>query len=397
MKHTENNEIDLLLRSLAKREGSRSASSTSDSAIQPSGVHLDADELNSFAEHTLPAGTRARYMSHVVDCTRCRQIVTELTAAAGLPLFKIQSEQKVTSFWRRLGAFLSPSVLRYAVPALAILAVFTVGVITLRQRNSPEFVAQNQEAPLRTVSETRNNQPDNAGVQAPTAGSGNLALKSPDRLVGKTDLPAKAGENVGAGAGQTTADSASGLLAKDAPKPSIVTDGQPATQPTFAPEPVPAPPAAVSQQKATAPAEVSKNEVTAKQKEQPESGFLVRDMRDERSAQDKEAAMSRSRKAAAAGRGGVGVQSMEPSRQESEAKRADGDSQTRAVEGRRFRREGNAWVDTAYDGSRPATTVVRGSEQYRALIADEPGIRLIAEKLSGEIVLVWKGRAYRIR
>ena len=42
-------------------------------------------------------------------------------------------------------------------------------------------------------------------------------------------------------------------------------------------------------------------------------------------------------------------------------------------------------------------TVVRGSEQYRVLIADEPGIRTIAESLAGEVIVVWKGRAYRIR
>ena len=84
-------------------------------------------------------------------------------------------------------------------------------------------------------------------------------------------------------------------------------------------------------------------------------------------------------------------------RQEAEEKRGDEDSETRAVEGRRFRRRGNAWIDTAYDDSRPTLTVVRGSEQYRALVADEPAIRSIAEKLSGEVVVVWKGRAYRIR
>lgn len=396
MKHTENNEIDLLLRSLAKREGSRSASSTSGSVIPPSGAHLDADELNSFAEHTLPEATRARYMSHVVDCTRCRQIVTELTAAAGFPVVKIESEQKATSFWQSLSAFLSPSVLRYAVPALAILAVITVGVITLRQQNRAQLVAQNQEAPFETAPDTRNNQPDDAAVQAPPTAPGNLALKVPESSVSRTESPAKAGEKVGTSAAPTTTDSVSGLMAKDAPKPSIVTDGQPATQPTFAPEPAPAPPAAL-QQKAAPPAEVSKNEVLAKQKEQQDTGFLSREMRDERAAEDKEAVMSRSRKAAGAGRGGVGAQPMNARREESDSKRNDEDTQTRAVEGRRFRRQGNTWVDTAYDASRPTTTVVRGSEQYRALVADEPGIRLIAEKLSGEVVLVWKGRAYRIR
>ena len=395
MKHTENNEIDLLLRSLAKREGSRSAWSTSSSEIQPLDAHLDADELNSFAEHTLPAATRARYMSHVVDCTRCRKIVTELTAAAGLPVFKIQSEQKVASFWQSLGAFLSPAVLRYAVPALAILAVITVGVLTLRQQNRSEFVARNQDAPLRSAPATQIDQPSNATTQSPVAGTGNLASKKPESPA-RTDRPAKAGEEVGVSAGQTT-DSGSGLMAKDAPKPPIVTDGQRASQPTFAPEPAPAPAAAAIQSKTTPPAEVSKNEVVAKQPEQPQPGLAARETRDLREAEDKEAAMSRSRKAAAAGRGGVGIQTMEPSRGEAQAKRADEDSQTRTVEGRRFRRQGNTWVDTTYDGSRPTTTVVRGSEQYRALVADEPGIRLIAEKLSGEVVLVWKGRAYRIR
>jgi len=42
-------------------------------------------------------------------------------------------------------------------------------------------------------------------------------------------------------------------------------------------------------------------------------------------------------------------------------------------------------------------SVPRGSEQYRVLVADEPSIRRIADELDGEIVVVWKGRTYRIR
>ena len=41
--------------------------------------------------------------------------------------------------------------------------------------------------------------------------------------------------------------------------------------------------------------------------------------------------------------------------------------------------------------------VSRGSEQFRALIADEPALRSIAEQLGGEVIVVWKGTAYRIR
>jgi hypothetical protein len=41
--------------------------------------------------------------------------------------------------------------------------------------------------------------------------------------------------------------------------------------------------------------------------------------------------------------------------------------------------------------------VRRNSEQYRALISDEPEIGRIADALGGELIVVWKGRAYRIK
>jgi hypothetical protein len=71
--------------------------------------------------------------------------------------------------------------------------------------------------------------------------------------------------------------------------------------------------------------------------------------------------------------------------------------ETRSVSGRRFTREGNAWVDTDYDSSRSTIKVTRGSDQFRALVADEPGIRAIADQLSGTVIVVWKNRAYRIQ
>jgi hypothetical protein len=68
----------------------------------------------------------------------------------------------------------------------------------------------------------------------------------------------------------------------------------------------------------------------------------------------------------------------------------------RSVGGRQFVRRGGAWTDTAYRGQ-ATTNVRRGSDQYRALIADEPGLRAIADQLGGEVIIVWNGRAYRIR
>jgi hypothetical protein len=72
-------------------------------------------------------------------------------------------------------------------------------------------------------------------------------------------------------------------------------------------------------------------------------------------------------------------------------------AETISVAGRRFRKHGSVWIDVAYSSSQGTTNVTRGSEQYRALIADEPGIRTIAEQLKGEVIVVWKGHVYRIR
>ena len=69
----------------------------------------------------------------------------------------------------------------------------------------------------------------------------------------------------------------------------------------------------------------------------------------------------------------------------------------RDVSGRRFRRQGSAWVDTAYTSATATTNITRGSEQYRALVADEPELQRIVSQLSGEVIVLWKGRAYRFR
>jgi hypothetical protein len=72
------------------------------------------------------------------------------------------------------------------------------------------------------------------------------------------------------------------------------------------------------------------------------------------------------------------------------------EGETRTVAGRRFRKQRGMWVDIAYAGA-ATTDFTRGSEQYRGLVADEPEIKKIADQLDGQIIVVWKGRAYRIR
>ena len=65
-------QIDVLLRRYARKSPTNATTE-----------HLDADELNAFAEGSLPAAARARYVSHLLDCDNCRQIVSQLTISSG--------------------------------------------------------------------------------------------------------------------------------------------------------------------------------------------------------------------------------------------------------------------------------------------------------------------------
>src|SRR5256886_6811287 len=149
MKQANNNEVDLLLRSLVRgrdepalrkllRSGDRNAVASE---------HLDADELNSYAEGVLPAPARARYTAHLADCEKCRGIVTNLTLKTGAIDRQKEIEQQIRiTFWQKLGVLFSFPVLRYAIPAFAVFAVIAVGVVALRQQRRSQFVAQNQPA-----------------------------------------------------------------------------------------------------------------------------------------------------------------------------------------------------------------------------------------------------------
>lgn len=79
-----------------------------------------------------------------------------------------------------------------------------------------------------------------------------------------------------------------------------------------------------------------------------------------------------------------------PPQGESEISRAQ-------VAGRRFTRQRGVWTDRSYTSAQQTFIVTRDSEQYRALVADEPSIGRIAEQLNGEVVVVVKNSAYRIR
>ncbi|HLA95807.1 MAG TPA: hypothetical protein VK612_08805, partial [Pyrinomonadaceae bacterium] len=66
---------------------------------------------------------------------------------------------------------------------------------------------------------------------------------------------------------------------------------------------------------------------------------------------------------------------------------------TKNVSGKGFQFRNGAWYDNAYRGQ-STTNIRRRTDEYKNL---NSGVRVIAESLSGVVVVVWKDKAYRIQ
>ncbi|MCA1591428.1 MAG: zf-HC2 domain-containing protein [Acidobacteria bacterium] len=158
--------------------------------------HMDADELNAYAENALPAGARARYTSHLADCDECRKIVINLavTADAAGKLEKRAAVVPVAtphgSTWRAwLGALFAPGVMRYAVPLVALCIVGAITFIAVRTRrdeslatlqtrtneDSREAISKGESPAASSTSATITQSPEQAAANSQT---GNAAPSS---------------------------------------------------------------------------------------------------------------------------------------------------------------------------------------------------------------------------
>ncbi|HEV7682231.1 MAG TPA: zf-HC2 domain-containing protein [Pyrinomonadaceae bacterium] len=388
MKQTNHNEVDLLLWSLARGRETAAWQSSPDVGDREgvSSAHLDADELNSYAEGVAPAPARARYTEHLADCAACRGIVVGLSQAAGVAnRLEVPEQKGGTSLWQKFGALLSPPVLRIAVSAMVLIAVVGIAFVALRQRNG-SLLAQNEPASKALPAAQKNTEPlVNPTPQAQTRTSGGLVSVTPSQAPEKQITA----DNKTAGVEEAPPVAIAKAAPKDA-EPSV--DGADAgeSQP-FAREPkAAAPPAPMLETEKSA--ELAKEQNARREDRARDQDEVLKnevdDIHGPNRARNSPAATATQRGGVALGRGGPS--SADKSKKAPEA-------ETRTVMGRHFTREGDAWVDVAYDFSRATVRFSRGSDQFRALVADEPGIRTIAEQLNGVVIVVWKGRAYRIQ
>ena len=429
MKHSDSTEMDRLLRRHARRGGEtllarRGASDDAAAGAAGSGAHLDADEMNAYAEGALPEAARSRYFSHLADCETCRKLVTDLTLAATLA---DEGKARVASLaaappsksWREwLAAIFSPPVLRYGVPALALFAVITIAIVVMMNQRKESSVAQNQvrdsapstapapnsAAETRTTTGTVENH-SNSNV-APLADQQSTA--QPDAAATPPAKPMPIESDAPVVTQEGTANSAT-------PAQSAVTETKAGEfgvagkrqQEEAAPAPPPPAPQVLSAPAATAQGNRDKQEEPKKAKvagkddtdemsvDGTTAGGVAADRAESNENRRDVGRTATARTPANQPRSRRPFGTMKSGPPADTAREKESSVETRSVGGRRFRKQGSAWVDTAYSSSRPTTNVARGSEQYRALIADEPGLRPIAEQLGGEVFVVWKSRAYR--
>ncbi|MDQ3684428.1 MAG: hypothetical protein M3430_02340 [Acidobacteriota bacterium] len=424
-------------------------------------AHLDADELSAYAENALPAATRGRYISHLADCEMCRKHATSIAMAADVAgaLERSDAAERTPadanaspSTWRAwLASFFSPRALRYAMPVLALIVTGTMLLMTTlvyqRAMKPPASRVAMREAPRedalsyeeRASSEEADNQAGQAVMSEPTPAAVNQeapqasGAADSSRQTGepkKTEAFARASKDEAA---LTDAPAASGVAGTSVSQPAAPQRAATSTVETRQPqsaaevESLRVEGRSVAPSTATPPAK----EITKAADKDEERERKVEDVaviggnkvvnappavkrkqssapRDELAATEKqnrkaEEVVTVTRPAAPRAR-----PEGETSGAKARSRRSDGrtmnDSvsessvETRRVAGRQFRRQGGgAWVDTEYKSSASLTNVTRGSEQYRALTADEPELRRIAEQLGGEVIVVWKNRAYRIR
>jgi hypothetical protein len=434
-------EIDSLLRRRA-RSLTEVRSDGDGAPEQGGGAHLDADELNAFAEGALPAQARNAVASHLADCERCRGVVVGLARATG---FEVASERRAAvaegsevagvAGWRAwLSSLLSPRSLRYASAALALCVVGVVSYVALYTRTgSGRNGAQVALSERRRTEDAKeaagaaasaNTENANTGINMNAEGTLGRADEASRAASVNASAQPQAGRGHGAAeiplAPSEVASEAAGSAPAPGPPPAAKSDARDEVA-AAAPKATPA-----GEQ------EVAKSESkdkSARAAEPAEEGAAL-DQPSQQKRANQQARMnevqmpdgSRSRAAGntqsnTAGVGGAAPATRAEDRDSAatrgpEARRGrsaalarekgeDDETvrvgETRDAAGHRFRRVGGAWVDVNYKPSMSSTGVRRGTESFRALVADLPEIGRVAEQIGGEVIVVIHGRAYHIR
>ncbi|MFL6333647.1 MAG: hypothetical protein ACJ754_10095 [Pyrinomonadaceae bacterium] len=453
MKEGFDREIDSLLRRRARgTEESRLWGDGREDGAH--GAHLDADELGAFAEGALPAPARLAAASHLADCDRCRGVVVGLARVAGggaevkqpLVAAAAAAESARPSAW---GAFIAslfaPRMVRFAVPLLALSLFGVVSYVALRSdrgslQAAREGRSQNgtlQSAPSAPASantvanaNTDLNSPQNSNANAPREAALAVAPSAPARgHGGAEEQPAEVAAVKDEAqpstvppppppAAATTEGPADARLSKAAPKSDAPEEGE-ADRADNKKE------KSETRDKSARQSEPGNDDIVSSDAPAQPRAVRSRNMNEVQQMPDG-GARNQSQKRAAdnnasggyIGGGSAGAAAPPKESERNAASRSEAarrappareagkkadedevtrDGETRSAAGHRFRREGGVWKDVNYKPSMPSTGVHRGTESFRALVADVPEVGRVAAAVGGEVLVVVNGHAYHIR
>jgi hypothetical protein len=375
-------EIDALLRK-----------ARADETAVSSAPHLAADELSAFAENALPDNARQNYTAHLAECARCRKVLSNLIAlnseaetVSAFSTFPAGISAAPQPWYRRLFAF--PQI-AYAMGALVLIFSGFAAYIVLQNATGSQSstVAQREEIGERPLGA--------GGVNSDGATAPTFAANTTSNMTNATVLSNAATANANATTARNTASS-------NAATYSANSTANAAAPPTASATP-PAEPLELAR------TEPKKNLVESENKtvsEAPSAAGTTQPKDDKNAAQADETAKEKSERDRTEVQDAAKMRAQRtqpaPSSPKKVARPESGE--TRRIGNKIFRRLDSAWVDDEYTSNTnsqagnlmlpPLRYVTRGSNEYKNLDGE---LRRIVEKLDGVVIVVWKGRAYRIQ
>ncbi len=367
-------EIDAILRKTQRTEGVAAAS-----------PHLDADVIAAFAENALPERSRTLYVQHLADCDRCRKILSQtisisdnaVKTTAAVPIAAAAAEASIP--WYK-AIFRTPN-LAIAMGGLILLFTGVLGFLVMQNNRDSENAIVSQV----TEQESQPGGPSVSDVSDFSASSNATMQGIPENLAAANSAATSPSANTVANVSiaTTLGETASKPVSEPAPAPATemnVTARQMNELPLARRQAAPG-----SMVLDGVDADEAKKDAETRQAERSDASLAMK-------RKESDAARSRDLPPAAAKSGPersgpVQMQSIQNSRNAVQM------SVTRSAGGKKFTNRDGAWYDTAYN-NQATTNVRRGTEDFKKL---DSGLRSIADKIDGVLVVVWKSKAYRIQ
>lgn len=424
---TEDGEIDNLLRAHA---GVRSQK-------VPTCCQFDPDLANAFVERRLSSIERARYESHIADCSPCRKSTVLLArmadaeAASTASGFAAPAIAPATTGVRPgLGALLAGLVTpRIAIAAAAAIVLFAVALPLLLSRqtlpvNGPaspaEIAAAKQSEAASAGADDRSGQPVARSAATERREVAVIAKQRP------AESPVEQEQSQPASEDRAPEDRAAQARASGPAPPQVAVVDQPATPEAnrsdvvaeFPSAPAPPAPEPAAQSAPTetklakidpkdtlqlpkdgqgsAEVKVLKPGVYMGEKRETDSGGTIRPQDSIAPPAQSSGNSGRTRRGIAALRS---PEALRAERNKAESSR-ERPPATRKVAGKKFGLLRDVWTDTDYNRKkeRPEVTVVRGSDVYMALLAKHNGLRVYFTSFAADemVTVVYKDTVYKL-